>query len=143
MRRTTNAAQGIMAVCVMAAIFGCLNVRGILPSDKAALPNYDKRADAGDRAPAVPDLVHRASAAQLQARLPAVKVDRDPLLGTPHWIMASDGFLTGPDGEGRGVTAGGAGAFAPDDPHRAIKGFLNEHSALFGHNAGELSNARV
>jgi len=40
------------------------------------------------------------------------------------------GYLSGPGGEGQGISAAVAAGFATDDLHRAVKAFVPEHQAL-------------
>src|SRR5262245_27950891 len=75
--------------------------------DKAALPNFDKRSQAGG-ATKEGDVRYRAAADQLKARVPEVKIDLHPVLGTPKWIAAPHGFLSGRNGVGRGISPSSA-----------------------------------
>lgn len=107
------------------------------------LPNFDKRLQAAAVAPAVDPVRAAAAAADLRAKVPGVRIDMDPLLGTPKFVGATTGFLTGPSGSGNGVRPQTAAAFAGDDPHRPVKAFLSEHAALFGVGAEALAEARI
>lgn len=78
---------------------------------------------------------------QLKQQLPSANVSFDTLLDTPRFIYSRKGFLTGPNGEGLAVSAPTAQARAANDPYRAVKAFLDEHAALFGHGAEALSGA--
>src|ERR1051326_889427 len=84
-----------------------------------------------------------AAISELRARVPGLKIDFDELRDTPKWIACPNGFLSGPGGEAGGISPQSARAFPANDPHRPIKTFLNEHSALFGHGAEVLDSARV
>ena len=75
--------------------------------------------------------------------MPGITITRDRILGTPHMIVGTRGFLTGPGGTGLAVSAASLAAFPAADEQRVIKAFLNEHSQLFGHDAGVLTSARV
>src|SRR4051812_33471356 len=44
-------------------------------------------------------------AAKLKQQVPGAEVTFDSLLGTPKFVRSRDGFLTGPDGVGRGGSA--------------------------------------
>lgn len=107
-----------------------------------ALPDLDKRASA----PAIPvarrEARSRAHEA-LQENVPQAQVEWDPRVGSPGWVMTRDGFLTGPDGAGRAVSAAFRGRHASDDPQRAVKAFVDQHSGLFGHDSTALGKARV
>ncbi len=106
------------------------------------LPNFDKRKDRAISAPGQPD-AKTAGAAALQVRIPTARVAFDEIVGSPKLIDATDGFLSGPDGQGRGISSASAAAFPANDPHRATKAFLKEHRALFGHGPEVLAAARV
>ncbi len=133
----------IASLALFAVAFG---VRAHQKPERAQLPNLDRRntpaqATAVAGAAALPS--HAAAVARLHAHLPGVKVEHDELIGSPRFISAPTGFLTGPKGEGGAVSAAATRAFAADDPHRAAKAFVNDHTGLFGHNATALANAPV
>lgn len=116
-----------------------------------ALPNLDRRverlADLGQIvAAAAAQPARDAAEAQLRARLPELQLERHPITRSPKWVSARDGFLTGKNGAGRGaganIVATAAGLRA-DDPQRVAKVFVNEHAALFGHEASALERAVV
>src|SRR6185503_11713250 len=115
---------------------------GFQASRRPPLPNLDKRS-AG--LPPNPDLPpeRAGAAARLQERVPGVKIDVDHIIKSPKFIADPHGFLSGPNGQGNGISPQSAQAFAANDPHRAVKAFLNEHSQLFGHGAEVLNGARV
>ena len=104
------------------------------------LPNFDRREPAG---PDVAAAAREQAAARIKAAVPGVKIERDGLLGTPKIISSPRGFLSGPDGAGGGVAKAAADAMPANDPHRAVKAFLNDHAALVGHDAAALATARV
>ena len=113
------------------------------------LPNLDQRleiprANAAFRAAAAPQA--RADAeGLLRSRLPELELERHEIVGSPKWVSARDGFLTGRNGVGRGAGANftAAAGLRADDPHRVAKSFVNEHAALFGHDASALDRAAV
>src|SRR5439155_14782333 len=107
---------------------------GFLPPGRSPLPNFDKRQVAS--VTARPDAGAQQAEAALKARIPELRVSRDAILGTPRLVSTSHGFLTGPGGSGIGFASA-------IDPHAPIKNFLNEHAALFGHNADVLAAATV
>ncbi len=117
------------------------------------LPNLDRRLErqipVNAAAPAALAAVRpeRAAAeAALRARLPELQLERHPITRSPKWLSATDGFLTAKNGTGRGAGANIAAAAAgvrADDPHRVAKSFVNEHAALFGHDASVLDRAAV
>src|SRR5262245_22833936 len=136
----------IISLRTTAAVFGLVTLfaGASFAFDKpshARLPDFDQRADApndkelrGERA---------AAAERLKQRVPKVKVDLDELRSTPKFVGSTDGFLSGPNGEGRGVSSERIRALPANDAHRPIKAFLNEHSALYGHGAEVLAPARL
>src|SRR5437667_3315038 len=110
------------------------------PPQRAPLSNYDKRLATATPV-AEPDADAQQAEAALKARLPALRVARDRILGTPRLVTATRGFLTGPGGKGKALVK--QGFAASDDPHDAVRNFLNEHAALFGHDANVLATASV
>jgi hypothetical protein len=118
---------------------------GFLPPAIEPLANFDKRTvTANSSTPAAnADTAWAAASATLKDAVPDVRISRDELLGTPAYISATHGFLTGPGGSGKGVSGAALAALPAGDPHRVVKAFLNEHATLFGHNAQVLSSARI
>jgi hypothetical protein len=108
-------------------------------SETAGLPDYDVRA----KAAAASGANQAQAVARLKELVPGAKVERDKLLGVPRFISAPRGFLSGPNGKGRGVSAAQVDALPANDKHRGVKAFVNEHSAIFGHDARALDSARV
>ena len=104
------------------------------------LPNFDKRAVGADSAAAI----ERAPAkSALQARVPELQVYFDEHLGTPKWIVAGSGFLSGPGASGLTISPQTAALYATNDTYRATKAFVQEHQGLFGFGPEILSTARV
>ena len=81
--------------------------------------------------------------ARFKERWPQIQLDYDPVLLAPKSILPRLGFLTGPGGSGVTVSDATAQMFDPNDPHRPVKAFLQEQSALFGFNADALTSATV
>ena len=109
----------------------------------APLPNFDIRTD---HAAAVPGTVapeHAAAVDGLKSRVPLLEVKRSKVLGAPVFFSSRESFLTGPDGQGLAVSEVSAAAFGKNDPHRAVKAFLQEHASLFGFGAEVLGTAAV
>ena len=113
----------------------------VRPPDESVIANFDSR-PAGAQKPVAAGLQVQAEQ-QLKSRLPAATVDYDGLLGTPKFIRAGVGFLTGPGGQGGAVSASTAQGFSAGDPYLPVKAFLAEHSALFGFGAEALEGAAV
>src|SRR5881394_1130751 len=106
------------------------------------LPNFDQRRERV-LLPA-PVAQSRAGAVdRLRAQLAHARIAFDPVLGTPRLVSATDGFLSGPNGAGRGVSAAVAAGFAAGEEHRGVKAFLKEHRDLFGHGPEALASARI
>ncbi|MDB6035014.1 MAG: hypothetical protein JWM16_5352 [Verrucomicrobiales bacterium] len=99
------------------------------------LPDIERRSPHSTR----PDAAQAAE--KLRGRLPHAVVDWAPITSSPQWVGTRDGFLTGPDGKGRGVTDVFRARQRNDDPHRAVKAFVDEHSNLFGHDSSALAGA--
>jgi len=125
---------------------GAPMARGVLPSDPSR-PDLDRRAEALENARAksasARGLAQRAAEEVLRNRLSGARVSRDRITGSPRHITAGRGFLTGPGGHGGAVSKSSLEAFPASDHARVIKAFLNEHSAVFGHDASALDSARV
>src|SRR5262245_35022955 len=127
---------------VVLCLTGLPTALAVMPSHRSELPDFDRRPSGA--APAVAaGPAHRAAVAKLKANVPDARVELDDIVGSPRWVTAPHGFLTGRDGAGLGVSAAVARAVPAGDRHRAVKAFLNEHSALFGHNASALNDARI
>jgi hypothetical protein len=101
-------------------------------------PSYDRRTNGLVAAQITAE--RQVAAAALQSRLKMLRVDYDPVTATPAWISRM-GFLTRPTDEE--IQRTGDLGLAKDDPHRAIKAFLIENAALFGHGSEVLTNAEI
>ena len=112
------------------------------PPSQPRLPNLDKRQDGAAKEQRLSE-AGAAAADRLRARVPHLRIDLDEVLGTPKLVGSPDGFLSGPNGEGRGISPDKARALPAHDPHRALKAFLNEHAAMFGHGSEVLASARI
>ncbi len=122
----------------MGLFLGVLNLLAVLPPQHAELPDIDRRETVASPLTAT----QKSAVSILRKKSLDAKVDFDPVRGV-QWITDKRGFLTGPNGEGRSVSVETAQALPANDPHRATKAFLNEHSGLFGHDSSLLSNAQV
>src|SRR6185436_13734513 len=96
------------------------------------IPNYDKRL-AAQPATAEIDPGKKAAAERLQELVPGVDLQIDRIRHSPNFISSPQGFLSGPKGNGKGISEAASRAIRADDPHHSVKAFLQEHSALFGH----------
>lgn len=102
--------------------------------DGPELPNLDLRAVGADGAAAVNTL---------KSRVPALQVYFDEHLGTPKWIVAQNGFLSGPGASGRAISPQTTAIAGTNDTYRATKAFLTEHQGLFGFGPEILATAQV
>ncbi len=114
------------------------SARAILPPAHEALPNFDRRVEA-----IAITAEQQRSRGRLVTQLSAAKVDFDPMLGTPKFVRAGDGFLSGTNGVGRAVSGAMSRKFNAADPHQPVKAFLDEHATLFGHGAEVLAAAQL
>ncbi len=129
----------VVALAALVAISGA----AFQPPVLAPLPNYDRRTQ---RAAAVPDAIapeHAAAVNSLKTRVPQLEVKRSKVFGAPNFFSSRASFLTGPDAQGLAVLPATAAGFPQNDPHRAVKAFLNEHSAMLGYGAEALNGTRI
>lgn len=112
------------------------------PAQREPLPNFDKRTEQANQPTNVPSAQADAQR-ELKSRLPKVRVDIDPLIGSPQMVSVPGGLLTGHDGKGAAVPQAALAKFDANDPHRVTKAFISEHRKLFGHGPEALDKARV
>ena len=127
---------------ILAALLFPLTGLTVQPPARAPLPNFDAR----QPAPALPaaDASARSKAeTALRTRVPGVKIEQPKGPAAPKFLSSDRGFLTGKAGEGEAVPAARTQGIPKTDPHRGVKGFLDEHRALFGHGAEALAVAQV
>jgi len=115
--------------------------RGQMPPARPLLPGIDKRPEAAQVT--VPSAQKSEAAGVLRQSVPSLKVEFDPVTGSPKSVLSADGFLTGPDGKGTTISAANLAGFGANDPNRVTKAFLKEHRALFGHGQEALDAARI
>ena len=124
---------------LLVLFFGCWPAWTPFPaaaSQNAALPeltNFDLRPTQISKTSSSTRTNHATALAHLNALVPDARVDFDEILDSPNWVASARGFLTGTNGSNGGVSPAALAEFSPDDPYRATKAFLREHSALFGH----------
>jgi len=126
-------------------------VLGVLPAawgfqagKNEGLPNLDARQSQSAKAsPLAIKAMPNAAEAALQDKVPGVNVTKHEITSTPRWISVQRGFLTGPQGVGKGLSRQQLEAVSADDPNRVVKGFVNEHSVLFGHDATAFDSAKI
>jgi len=125
----------IVLAAALACCLGPTRLRAAL--DRASLTNLDVRA-AAPRKNLRPEQQNARD--KLKQSVPGAAADFDPILETPKWVHAGAGFLTGENGEGKGVSPDTSKRFERD-PEKALKGFLHEHRALFRHGPEVLDGA--
>lgn len=111
----------------------------VLPPALEEMPNLDRRPKI--EAASLKEN-HRSAIATLKASTPDATVD---FAGQPNarWVSAERGFLTGPGGRGRSVSAATLALFPTNETHLPSKAFVKEHPALFGFGPDALDRARV
>lgn len=138
--------RGVFA-CALLATLAPTAVRAQSHRDHATLPNLDRR-----HAAALPLAASNAAggvaarqeaATALRGRVKNLRIEFDALLGTPAFVGSVQSLLTGPGGRGGAISDAALDRFSDGDPHRVVKAFLDEHAALFGHDAEILGTARV
>jgi hypothetical protein len=110
--------------------------------EQPQLPNYDQRKQQPTVA-AASSSVQDDAAVALESRVPTLRLVKHATLRTPRLLSAQRGFLTGVGGQGKGLDPASLETVPAGDPHRIVKAFVNEHSALFGHDARAFDSARV
>ena len=103
------------------------------------LAGFDRRPATKQRHAPLPE--QAAGRASLARRISGLTVDFDPVTGAPRSVRAT-GFLTGPQGHGRGVRRQTIQALDPQRQHRPLRAFLTDHEKLFGHGPEALDRAR-
>lgn len=111
--------------------------------DQPPLPNYDKRAVNRIAAAAPANPQQGAAVSQLAAQVDGLRLSWQQPLGTPRFLSARRGFLTGAGGVGGALSQAAVDAVPADDPHRIVKAFVNEHAAVFKHDAAVFDTAIV
>jgi len=130
----------LCAVALISLTLAVPAARAFWAPNGPELPNFDKRAIGADGA----GVGERAAAQNtLGARVPGLQVYFDEHLGTPKWIVAESGFLSGPGASGLAISPQTSALYGTNDTYRATKAFLQEHQTLFGFGPEILSTARV
>ncbi len=113
---------------------------GLQVPGRSELANFDLREVAIQNAT---NAEQETATVRLKAAVPNLKIGWDDRLRTPKIIASTRGYLSGPNGAGGGISRKAADALPVSEPHRAVKAFLNDHAALFGHGAEVLITTRV
>lgn len=107
------------------------------------LPNLDIRKSFTNSTSAARSQTATASVAVLGAQVGGICFQADERTGGARFLSAQRGFLTGVGGKGKGLGAPALNALPASEPHRIVKAFVNDHAAIFGHDASQLSAAQV
>src|SRR5262245_45227039 len=106
------------------------------------LPDFDKRSPRPAPVVVVPE-GRRLAVSQLNKRVTGLRVEFDEITRGPRFIASTEGFLSGPAGQGRAISQAVGASIRPGDPDGPTKAFLTEYRALFGHGPEALDSARV
>lgn len=106
------------------------------PPDHSHVPDLDKRRAAS--APAEPAAAKARAAGEAE-----LNIRRHPITGSAAHVRARQGFLSGPEGQGKSIGAQALNAVPKGAEHRATKAFLLQHRALLGHGPEALDAAVV
>lgn len=107
--------------------------------DGTGKPPLGERSIQRELPPAPPVELRTRAVDRLKAEVPGLRVDFDPELGTPHFIVSTESFLTGPGGRGLAMPDDAPGGDAPE----IVRSFLRRHEAVFGHGSEVLETARA
>src|SRR5262245_62088806 len=94
--------QWILAALALFTLV-CQAKAQLRPTHREEVPSIDNRA--AITLPANLLAAREAGKNHLQSMLASVTADLDPLLESPSFVRASDGFLTGPGGQGKAVSS--------------------------------------
>ncbi|MCX6929270.1 MAG: M36 family metallopeptidase, partial [Verrucomicrobia bacterium] len=93
--------------------------------------------------PARAETEREIAVAKLKAEVPGLRIEQGLWPGHAAWVHSTEGFLRGArDGAPTGAKNPSTGALA-GGPYHAIKAFLDEEPAVFGHSADALTNAVI
>lgn len=120
-----NTRLWIMAVVLIAAL-NVSNASHDHGAKQKTLPNLDFRKTSANK---VAPKVVASEVDALRSKVPSAKVSLDEVTGVPKRLQAGNGFLSGPS--------------SATNSHKIVKDFVNDNSALFGHNATLLDGARI
>ncbi len=127
--------------CLLCLEFRAADAFGA-PGTHPELPNFDRRLDTANQT-AMSNSASNPTLSQLVSALPDARVDFDPILSSPAWIISEHGFLSGSNGVGFAVSPAATAAFSPQDPYRPVKAFLQQYQGLFRHGPEILAAAPI
>src|SRR5437868_7734280 len=126
MRLIRSATARLFAGMLLA--FWALDTGAFWAPTRPELPNFDRRSVGADRTAAAE---RTAAVEALRAMVPSLQIHFDERLGTPKWIVADRGFLSGPGGKGNGIRPQTTATFGTNEDYLPPKAFLTEHRSLF------------
>lgn len=141
MKKNVSPIRFLAAACLAIALGTPVHSFAQVAPRLPALPNVDKRLQGRDGAALAAD--KKEALNSLRAGIPGLKTQIDPLLNAPVYFSASKGFLSGPNGSGRGISADAAKNIPENDPQRAVKAFLNDHRQAIGYGDEVLVGAKI
>jgi hypothetical protein len=130
----------VALILLVLPLLSARNGLAFQPPERPGLPDIDRR---GGGAAVAAARERQVAVAELRAQVAGVGIDFNEVVGGPKWVRSRNGYLSGPGGEGKGISAAVAAGYGTNDPHRAVKAFLQEHRALFGHGPEALAAART
>src|SRR5881397_930519 len=130
---------------VLTAAFALASLLVAAAQPDAELANFDARLQGVPQHQALAGQ-RETAASELKRKIPGIQIDLDQVTAAPSWIQSAIGFLTGPDAE-EGIVPKAPYAVPPrvdaPDAHPSVKQFLDENSAVFGHDSTILNDARI
>src|SRR6516162_6661590 len=100
----SRAAIFASAVAVLALLTGPAAAQ--FAPKTARFPDFDQRSTEAVKSERLTQ--RQAAKSVIENRIPSVQIEFDKFLGSPRFVHARDGFLTGPDAQGRALTASSA-----------------------------------
>jgi hypothetical protein len=128
-----------LSTLVLISLLSGLQAFSFIAPEGKRIENFDLRTGAAEAAPS-PAQTNALN--YLRSLVPAVRVEFDPVVASPKFISAREGFLSGANGAGRAVSASAASAFA-GDPYGPTKAFVSEHRDLFGFGPESLADSEI
>ncbi len=142
MRATSNKHLLVALFCTGLMFSAAVTAFSAVTGPAPRLWNFDQRLSIAT-GPATLSKEGNQAAALLEARVKGAKIVLNEVLGTPGSVYSTERLLSGPNGRGGAISDEMARAIPATDSDRAVKAFLNEYSALFGHGAEVLDAAWI
>lgn len=109
---------------------------------KSPLANFDVRSGKTNTAAARKSAA-ATSALELDNKVNGLRFQASDQDGSPRFLAAQRGFLTGPNGLGRGLNQAALNAVPQSASNRVLRAFINEHAAIIGHDSSLLDEAAL